>query len=193
MHLTITQITPEHLTEYAAISMFLNVREILQPEEIDNGLGGILFKKVAVEPYVKDYAPDALPQRWLEEFDTRNWAFFIARHAGKPVAAMTLAFKTPEVNILEGREDLCVLWDIRVHPDYASQGIGSQLLKTAKDWAKERGCTQLKIETQNVNIPACNFYVKNGARLGAINKYAYGNYEIMYGNDEIMLLWYIDL
>ncbi|MES2765244.1 MAG: GNAT family N-acetyltransferase [Bacteroidota bacterium] len=186
MHLTITQITPEHLAEYAAIPMLLTVTEILQPEEIDNGLGGILFKTVAVEPYVKDYAPHANPHEWTQQFDTRNWGYFIARDAGKPVGAMTLAFKTESVGMLDGREDLCVLWDIRVHPDHKQKGIGAELLKTAKLWAKERGCAQLKIETQNVNVPACNFYVKNGARLGAINKYAYGD-------DDIMLLWYIDL
>ena len=33
MNLSITQITPENLAEYATIPMFVNVREILQPAE----------------------------------------------------------------------------------------------------------------------------------------------------------------
>jgi GNAT superfamily N-acetyltransferase len=33
--------------------------------------------------------------------------------------------------MLEGRDDLAVLWALRVHPDYRSEGVGHQLFKAA--------------------------------------------------------------
>jgi GNAT superfamily N-acetyltransferase len=52
-----------------------------------------------------------------------------------------------------GRDDVAVLWDIRVSPRERGRGIGSALFRAAGDWARARGCRWFKIETQNVNVP----------------------------------------
>ena len=59
------------------------------------------------------------------------------------------------------------------------------------DWARARGCRQLKVETQNINLPACHFYAAQGCRLGAIHRHAYARHPELAG--ETMLLWYLDL
>jgi hypothetical protein len=51
-----------------------------------------------------------------------------------------------------------------------------------------KGCFRLKVETQNINVPACRFYVKQGCVLGAIHRFAYPEFP-----DEAQLLWYKDL
>ena len=43
----------------------------------------------------------------------------------------------------------------------------------------------MKVETQNVNVPACRFYARQGCVLGAINRFAYPDLP-----DEVQLLWY---
>jgi GNAT superfamily N-acetyltransferase len=86
--------------------------------------------------------------------------------------------------MLQGRSDLTALWDLRMRPERRGEGIGSALFHTAKDWARHRGYTQLKIETQNVNATACHFYIAMGCTLGGINRFASTD---MPG--EVQLLW----
>jgi GNAT superfamily N-acetyltransferase len=87
--------------------------------------------------------------------------------------------------MLEGRSDLAVLWDIRVADDVRSRGVGTRLFSAAAEWAQSRGCSSLKIETQNINVPACGFYARMGCTLGAINRFAYTDLP-----DEVQLVWY---
>jgi ribosomal protein S18 acetylase RimI-like enzyme len=75
--------------------------------------------------------------------------------------------------MLAGRQDLAVLWDIRVHPDYQGNGVGKQLFDYGVQWARARNCSQLKIETQQDNVKACKFYAGQGCPLGEINRYGY--------------------
>ena len=93
--------------------------------------------------------------------------------------------------MLNGRDDLAALWDLRVYPDYRSSGIGTRLFAEATKWSKEKGCRQLKVETQNVNVPACRFYTRQGCHLGEINRYAYASEPSV--AHETMLIWYLDL
>ena len=86
--------------------------------------------------------------------------------------------------MLGGRDDVAVLWDIRVSPRERGRGIGSALFRAAGDWAGARGCRWLKIETQNVNVPACRFYQKMGCTPGAIGRFAYPGQPA-----EVQLLW----
>jgi GNAT superfamily N-acetyltransferase len=104
------------------------------------------------------------------------------------VGGAILAYRTSGLSVLDDRTDLAALWDLRVHPDYRHQGIGQALFGAAEHWAVARNCRQLKIETQNINVPACRFYAKQGCTLGAIHRFAYPAFP-----DEIQFLWYKDL
>lgn len=202
MKLRIEEVTPARLAEYASIPMTLEVRSILAVEDVEKGLGGLRLREEKVEkPYVKDYdsyedlysneAEECGPERWTVQFDISNWGLFIAFDGESPVGAAALAWNTAGVNMLEGRADIAVLWDIRVHPRSKGQGVGTALFDHAVRWARTRGCKLLKIETQNVNVPACRFYIKQGCHLGQINRYGYYGHPQV--SNEVMLIWYLDL
>jgi GNAT superfamily N-acetyltransferase len=191
MSIEILEIGADRLAEYATVPSRFMVTSMFQVERIEAGLGGLLLKEVQVEsPYLKDYdSYGELPTDWPSRFDVSNWGFFLAMEHGQPVGAATMAYSTPEVFMLESRQDLSVLWDLRVAP--RGRGAGIQLFRHAAQWSRQCGCRQMKIETQNVNIPACRFYQRMGARLGEIRCFGYAAVPAV--ADEIMLCWYLDL
>jgi streptothricin acetyltransferase len=187
-------LTRESLAICGSIPIAFRVEAVLEVQPVDGGLAGLKFVEEPVrESYVKDYDEyeDEAPVRWLKRFDTSHWVIFIARAAGEPVGTATVAFRSPTVWMLEGRDDLAVLWDIRVHPEHRGKGIGSALFRAAALWAREQGCRRLKVETQSINVPACRFYAKQGCRLRAIDREAYAADPRV--AHEAMLLWSFDL
>ena len=179
------------LTEYARIPIAFAVRRILELAVKGNGLGGfILSERSLAAPYIKDY--DAIegegPTRWASRFDLTNWQVFAAQAEGRRVGGAVVARDTPGLTMLEERSDLAVLWDIRVATQARHQGVGAALFQAAERWAAARGCRQLKIETQNINLPACEFYERQGCALGSIHRFAYPELP-----DEVQLLWYKNL
>jgi len=191
MQVQIIEIVPERLIDYASVPIRFEVRSILQVELVDGGLGGMLLRQVPVEkPYVKDYdAYGELPTDWPKLFDVTNWGFFLALDGERPVGAAAVAFDTAGVFMLEGRRDLAVLWDLRAHP--ACRGVGIPLFRYAAEWSRKRGCRQMKVETQNVNVPACRFYQRMGCQLGEIRRFGYALVPAV--AHEVMLNWYLDL
>jgi len=144
--------------------------------------------------YERDYdrAGEDNPSAWARQYDLSRWGIFSALLDGQPVAGAAVALDGPvfPARSLQ-REDLAVLWDIRVHPNHKRRGIGTALFHHAARWAKAQGYNQLGLETDGSNIPACKFYAKIGCELGAIMKYGYnGVREVA---EYPMLLWYIDL
>jgi len=194
MVVRIQEVGPDTLPQYKQISIAFEVKSIFRLDLIDGGLGGIrLHEEKVVPPYIKDYDAyeDGGPERWLRRFDISNWGIFFALDGTRSLGRAVVAFNTPGVHMLAGRADLAVLWDLRVDPDFRRCGIGTELFNYAANWSRKRGCKQLKIEAQNVNVPACRFYAKQGCRLGEINRYGYiGQPEIAH---EVMLIWYLDL
>jgi ribosomal protein S18 acetylase RimI-like enzyme len=191
MSITIVETAPSALMDYGEVPSVLTVQEILDVTEVPDIPGGARFVLRAIDrPYLKDYdAPPALPpRRWTEEFDVSSWGFLTAQLAGQAVGRAAIAWRTPRVELLEDREDLAVLWDLRVHPDGRRQGIGTALFCAAADWAKSRGARMLKVETQNVNVPACRFYEAQGCIVGAVHRHAYPDLP-----DEVQILWYKEL
>ena len=164
------------------------VDRVLEVGLLGGGLGGMSLTETAVtDPYVKDY--DALegagPPCWPGRFDVSNWVLIGARRDGASVGGAVIASKTPGLHMLGGRDDVAVLWDIRVSSRERGWGIGSALFRAAGDWAGARGFRWLKIETQNVNVLACRFYQKMGCTLGAIDRFAYPGQPA-----EVRLLWW---
>lgn len=196
----IRQLGPECLERYGRISIAFMVTSVLRVEQIDGGLDGVrLIEEDVAEPYEKDYDAyeDEHPARW-RRFDLSNWGFFMAfdgsaevvSDTSDAIGAAAVAVRSAGVNMLEGRNDLAVLWDIRVRPDCRRRGIGTSLFRHAVNWAKQFGCRQLKIETQNINVAACRFYARQGCHLGRIDRYGYTDPRIAH---ETMLLWHLDL
>jgi ribosomal protein S18 acetylase RimI-like enzyme len=172
--------------------MFVHVSAYYRIEKQNRGLGGFTLIETPVEPYIKDFCTgdDESVERW-KRFDLSKWAFFMAFDGERPIGAATVASRDKEVNMLAGRDDLAVLWDIRVDDAYKHQGMGQALFDMAVKWSREQGLVQLKIECQNNNIPAVKFYHKQGAVLSAINEYAYYN-ELEYRH-EAQFIWYLNL
>ncbi len=178
---------------YDRIPMRVNVESYFKVEKLNRGLGGFLFIETPVEPYLKDFCKDNSENAalWEKQFDIANWAFFMAFDEHHPVGACTVAARTKGVQMLEGREDLAVLWDIRVDDGYKRQGIGKKLFELAAGWSRSQGYTQMKIECQNNNVPAVKFYHRQGAVLYAVNEYAYCKEPEF--RHEIQLIWYLNL
>jgi GNAT superfamily N-acetyltransferase len=179
------------LAEHARISIAFQVDRVLDLALEDGGLSGFVLSERALDaPYVKDY--DAIagegPTRWAKRFNLSKWGLIAAFSGGQRIGGAVIAFDTTDVHMLEGRNDLAVLWDIRVTPNLRGQGVGSALFQASEDWAAAKGCRQLKVETQNINVPACRFYARRGCVLGAINRFAYPDLP-----HEVQMLWYKDL
>lgn len=186
MNLSIRQETAAQLPLYAQIPIAFMVHRIL--EVVPEGLSGIkLVERDISLPYLKDY--DALagegPLQWAKCIDVRYWSFWGAYQGEKRVGGAAVAFKTEGLGLLEGRQDLALLWDLRVAPRARRQGVGVALFQAVEGWARAQGCRQLKVETQNVNLPACRFYAQQGCHLGGIWRFAYPDLP-----EESQLLWY---
>ncbi|MDN4083132.1 GNAT family N-acetyltransferase [Paenibacillus polymyxa] len=55
------------------------------------------------------------------------------------------------------------------------KGIGTALLNKAREWALQKGMQGFTLETQDVNLLACRFYLKNGFDIGAVDTMLYSN------------------
>src|SRR6185437_2929902 len=103
------------------ISIGFNVDRILDIQPMAGDLNSFLLSERAIDvPYIKDY--DAIagqgPAHWASQFDVSNWGLIAARIEGRRVGGAVIALRTPGLNMLEGRDDLAVLWDIRVAPEF---------------------------------------------------------------------------
>jgi len=188
VHIDVRREPTTALDAYAQVPIAFQVERVLDVEEAGAGPGEVALRERTLErPYRKDYdaGPDAGPLSWGRTFDVSRWAVFSAWSDGRRVGGAAVAFDTPTVTMLEGRDDLAVLWDIRVRPEVRGCGVGSALFQAAQAWAQARGCRQLKVETQNVNVPACRFYARHGCVLGAVHRSAYPDHP-----DEVQLLFY---
>jgi GNAT superfamily N-acetyltransferase len=183
--------TPDALGEYAGISIAFLVDRILEVTLVDGGLGGVSLAETPIaDPYVKDYdrLEEEGPTRWATHFDVSNWGLLSAFLDGARAGGAAIAFRTKDLRMLDGRDDVAALWDIRVAPRMRGSGVGSALFRAAEDWAAARGCGWLEIETQNVNAAACRFYQRMGCSLGAIDRFAYPDLPT-----EVQLLWWKEL
>jgi GNAT superfamily N-acetyltransferase len=186
MEIKIVEESPEVLAEYEKVSIAFRVETIFKVVLARNGLGGVELIEEAVEiPFNKGYDEHEKPLDWKERFNLSNWGILSAFDGTKRVGGATIAWNTPEIFMLEGSADLACLWDLRVAPEYRGRGVGKLLFENAITWAKARKCSLFKVETQNINVPACRFYARQGCHLGGFNLHAYP--EEM---NEIALFWY---
>jgi ribosomal protein S18 acetylase RimI-like enzyme len=186
MGIEITVETLETLPTYGDVSIAFVVDRIFEITILDPTVFA-LSECTLEHPYPKDYdaIPGNGPSNWNGCFDLSNWGFIVARENGARVGGAAIAYKTEVVNLLEGRNDLALLWDLRVSPTHRGHGLGLEIFREVEKWSSARNCTELKVETQNTNVAACKFYQRQGCELRAIDRFAYPDLP-----NEIQMLWY---
>lgn len=178
------------LADYEAIPISFRVERVLRLTRPPENLIGFIFSEQQLDaPYIKDYdQPESRPTVWANHWDISKWGMFTAEDRGVLVGGAVVAWGTPEILQLQGRSDICALWDIRVLPSYRGRGVGTALFRAAADWGRARGAVGMRIETQSINVPACRFYASQGCTLSAIDVDAYPELP-----HEVQLIWYLKL
>ncbi len=174
-----------NLEAYESIPIVFEVRSRLDLDELvaSRGQG---FLEHAVDPWWKDYdqCEEDRPSVLLSRFDSQSWGVLAAFHNGRRVGGAIIAWKSREFDMLQGRDDLAVVADLRVHPDWRGMGVGRKLFDAAVSWARERHCKGLHVETQDTNVAACRFYSAMGCELLSAAPKGYGDLI-----DEAKLVW----
>lgn len=143
-----------------------------------------LVERALAAPFRKNYDEIENPLAWPSEFNTSKWVLVSAYSGPTRIGGAIGAIDTPGTDMLEGRRDLAVLWDLRVAVGARRRSVATSLLQVLVHWAKEYGCTELKVETQNTNVPACRFYSAAGLVLSEANFGVYPKFP-----HEVQLIW----
>ena len=187
MKIEVVQETPAQLDEYASIPIWFEVDRVM---EVTRTAGGLTLDERSTTRRMKDYdaIPGEGPASWPKRFDMSDWSLFAARADGVRVGAAAVVARTNAIQLLEGRSDLALLWDLRVAPAMRGKGVGSALLGAVELWARGERIRTVKVETQDVNAAACRFYLHHGFELRSATPHAYRDFP-----DETRLLWYKDI
>ncbi len=187
MTLTIIEEPPNRLAEYAEVPIAFTVPERLDEKALAALRDDAPVQGVAVSPpYWKDYDsyPGGHPSSWPRQFDLSRWTILAAFDRTRRVGGAAVIVDDPQIDLLRDCPACALLWDVRVAPDARRHGVGSALLEAAEQRARERGARSLRVETQDVNVPACRFYLTHGFRLERTTPGAYAELP-----NEVQLLW----
>ena len=120
------------LSDYASVPIAFTTTTVLKVEWIANGLGGVRMVEAPLgQPLTKDFDGDEPVMSWHRFGNISHWGIFAAFSDEHRVGGAVVAQNSPGIHMLEGREDLAVLWDLRVHPSVRRGGVGTCLLDRA--------------------------------------------------------------
>lgn len=170
----IREIGPDRLAEYVAIPSKVDVIGRWTPS-------GVAPIDVS---WRKDYDAFWPLVEAPNQFDVTNWGFLVATAQNRHVGGAIIAFRCQGYDLLEGRDDLAHVVDLRVHPDSQRRGLGALLWRACEAWSRQRGAIEMRVETQDVNVVACEFYRAMGCRVHSISPGHYGP-----EFDEAQIIW----
>ncbi|WP_374585016.1 GNAT family N-acetyltransferase [Pseudoduganella sp.] len=81
---------------------------------------------------------------------------------------------------LVGKIELAASWNglasiehIVVARSHRKHGVATALIDFAKEWAASKGLKGIRLETQTNNVPACKLYLRNGFKVGGLDRFVY--------------------
>jgi ribosomal protein S18 acetylase RimI-like enzyme len=176
------------LTEYARVPIGFTVAEVFDEHAVAALVD--VTSPVAtpvVSPYWKDYDayPGGRPTDWPARFDVSGWIVLAASVDDQRVGGAVIIHDDPQIDLLRDCESCALIWDLRVAPEMRGRGVGSALLDAAERVAVQRGARAMRVETQQINVPACRLYARHGFRVERAVPDAYRALP-----DEVQLIWW---
>lgn len=131
------------------------------------------------EPYYKEYGTDAEELAgYLSEND--QGLFVVEEFLHQPLGYVAFS---------HGWNHYAVIDDIAIDSRQRGKGMASLLMDAVVDWAKARNLAGIRLETQNNNVAACQFYQNYGFILGGFDRLIYK--PMQQRIPETALFWYL--
>ncbi len=83
------------------------------------------------------------------------------------------------------------VWNLLVDEEHRRQGIGTDLMHKAEQFAAQRHCRAISVEAQATNWPALSFYTKMGFHICGVDDHFYTNRDLE--RREVALFLYREL
>ena len=93
---------------------------------------------------------------------------FVSEDDGVITGAVILNHEQPEEykklkwNIEAEGKKVLVIHTLCIKPSFSKMGLGQKFIIFAENYAKELGCTTIRLDTNDKNIPGANLYKKMG-------------------------------
>lgn len=116
--------------------------------------------------------------KWFRElYPTQSWAeehiaigdLYVLEDTDGKVVASAIFNHNPLPEYFQGRwyqpenyDKILIVHTLVVHPDHAKRGYATALIKYYEEMARQLGCTRLRLDTQQIDIPARRLYQKLG-------------------------------
>jgi ribosomal protein S18 acetylase RimI-like enzyme len=175
MQITIREIekdTIQHVNQYDS-SLSVDSKLVLSAEN-----SKISYIFVELPPYVKQYQSDEV--EYNKYISNPDKTIFLAYVDSEPAG---------QLRVKKYWNGYAYIDDFAVDVKHRRQGIGRLLIRRAMEWARDKGCPGMMLETQNNNVAACRFYESCGFELGGFDAYLYKG--LNRTTDEIALYWYL--
>jgi streptothricin acetyltransferase len=144
-----------------------------------NAVNSVISYSVAsVAPYQKPYV-----------FDEKDYQSYIANPNKIIYFAYIDGQLAGQINVSKHWNVYAWIDDFMVDIKFRRRGVGRALMQRVVDWAKARHLPGIMLETQDVNVSACQFYENFGFRLRGFDTYLYKGFNP--DTDEIALYWYL--
>lgn len=143
-----------------------------------------LVERALAQPLRKNYDLLEDPVGWGRALDGTPNVLISVRFQGVHVGGIIVAVARAGLVAWPAARGAAIVWDLRVARSYRRSCVGSSLLCAAESWARRQGCAHLEVETQNTNVAACRFYVRNGFALCCARDAAYPDVP-----GDVQLIW----
>lgn len=93
---------------------------------------------------------------------------FVSENDGVITGAVILNHEQPEEykklkwSIEAEGEKVLVIHTLCIKPSFSKMGLGQKFIIFAENYAKELGCTAIRLDTNDKNVPGANLYKKMG-------------------------------
>lgn len=93
---------------------------------------------------------------------------FVSENDGVIIGAVILNHEQPEEykklkwSIEAEGEKVLVIHTLCIKPSFSKMGLGQKFIIFAENYAKELGCTAIRLDTNDKNVPGANLYKKMG-------------------------------
>lgn len=99
--------------------------------------------------------------------------------------------------VLAGKIELTASWNelasiehIVVARSHRKLGVATALINFAKEWAASKQLKGIRLETQTNNVPACKLYLRNGFKVGGLDRFVYRTQPQVAHETALYMYWF---